>query len=186
VRLLRCRSVVPLVAILLVLSACGRAKTFDRVVVRPKEPAQVEPASPTVAADRALAFKFARDREIVVLTMMYAAVRTTVPFPPRVERSSPTVSPPTTMTVGAAASFDWDCVATAETGGDYTAHGPSYSSAYGVMNEAVRENAPVDVAARILRGSASPSEQLAMAQSIAAKHGIRAWAPGTVAMCAHE
>lgn len=90
-------------------------------------------------------------------------------------------SPPTTPAVN---GFDWSCVATAETGADFSAHGPSYSSAYGVMDEAVRENAPPDVAARIIDGTASAAEQLAMAESVEAKHGMRAWAPGTVARCA--
>lgn len=93
---------------------------------------------------------------------------------------------PATPVVSVAApssSIDWPCVAEAETGSDFSMHGSSYSSAYGVMNEAVRENAPPDVAARILAGTASPAEQLAMAESIAARHGLQAWAPSTYERC---
>ena len=98
---------------------------------------------------------------------------------PRPSAKPPTLTPLATGPL----SIDWACVSVAETGGDFTAHGSSYSSAYGVMNEAVRENAPPDVAERILNGTASPSEELAMAQSVAAKHGFNAWAPSTVARC---
>lgn len=55
---------------------------------------------------------------------------------------------------------------------------------YGVMNEAVRENASADVAARILSGRASVAEQTAMAQSVLDRHGVHAWAEGTVEKCA--
>jgi len=99
----------------------------------------------------------------------------------------PTVTTPTPATVALATfsnGIDWACVALAETGANYTMHGSAYSSAYGVMNQAVRENSSPDVAARILAGTASPGEQLTMAQSIAAKHGIHAWAAGTAARCA--
>jgi hypothetical protein len=78
---------------------------------------------------------------------------------------------------------DWDCVAVAETGADYTMHGSAYSSAYGVMDQAVRENAPPDVADRILAGTATKEEQLAMAQSIARKFGLQAWARSTYERC---
>lgn len=63
-------------------------------------------------------------------------------------------------------------------------HGSAYSSAYGVMNEAVRENSSPAVAARILTGRATPAEQLRMAERIEARFGVRAWAEGTVALCA--
>lgn len=79
--------------------------------------------------------------------------------------------------------YDWECISIAETGGDWTAHGPSYSSALGVMNQAVRENSPPDVAARILAGTASRAEQITMASRIADRFGIDAWAASTVARC---
>lgn len=92
--------------------------------------------------------------------------------------SSPIVTVPTTS------SWDWNCVAVAETGGDWTAHGSAYSSALGVMNEAVRENATPDVAARILSGTASRQEQIDMAQRIYDRFGPTAWGTLTVEKCA--
>ena len=81
-------------------------------------------------------------------------------------------------------AFDWDCVANAETGGDFHMHGSHYSSAYGVMNQAVRENAPPEIANKILSGTATPTEQLKMAEEIVVKFGVNAWAKGTVKRCA--
>lgn len=77
-----------------------------------------------------------------------------------------------------AAAIDWDAIAMCETGADWTMHGPRYSSALGVMNQAVREHAPPDVAQRILSGTATRDEQIAMAESVRAELGIHAWACG--------
>ena len=172
------RSVVPLVAIVLVLTSCGlKPKVFVRPVVKQTNrtlPGQKEGVNPMVAADAALQ----RQREIVVLTMIAARASA-----PTVEARPVAAVPARSTATGAASSWSWDCVATAETGGDWTAHGPSYSSALGVMNEAVRENAPADVAVRILNGTASRDEQIAMAQSILSRHGEGAWAWQTRQRC---
>lgn len=81
--------------------------------------------------------------------------------------------------------WDWNgCVAIHETSGDFTAHGSDFSSAYGVMNKAVREHAYPDAAQRILSGTSPMLEQLAMAKGVADEHGITAWDPVTVAACA--
>lgn len=72
-------------------------------------------------------------------------------------------------------SYNWPALAICETGANTSMHGPVYSSMYGVMDEAVRENSPPDVAERILNGTASVAEQTAMAESVAAKHGIHSW-----------
>ena len=79
--------------------------------------------------------------------------------------------------------YDWDCFAIAETGGDWTMHGSSYSTGLGIMNQAVRENATSEVAARALAGRASKAEQIAIGERIAARFGIRAWAASSVAKC---
>lgn len=75
----------------------------------------------------------------------------------------------------AAREFNWPALSICETGGDFTAHGSKYSSAYGVLNQAVRENSPPDVAARILAGRASVVEQTRMAIALEHRHGIHAW-----------
>ena len=75
----------------------------------------------------------------------------------------------------------WWRVAVCETGGDVHMHGSVYSSAFGVLNEAVREEADDDASAsRILAGSASYDEQLRMAKREANRYGITAWAWGTL------
>lgn len=80
--------------------------------------------------------------------------------------------------------IDWDCVAIAETGGNFHMHGSAYSSAYGIMNEAVRENATPEVASRVLNGTASKDEQLAIAEAIARRFGFRqSWGWLTVQKC---
>lgn len=76
----------------------------------------------------------------------------------------------------AAAKYDWPALARCETGSDVHAHGSRYSSMYGVLNQAVRENSPPDVAARILAGRASVAEQTRMAITLEHRHGIRSWA----------
>ena len=55
---------------------------------------------------------------------------------------------------------------------------------YGIMNEAIRENATPAVAALVVTGRGTVAEQTAVAQSIEDRHGPHAWAEGTVADCA--
>lgn len=90
---------------------------------------------------------------------------------------------PASVAAPSSSTWSWDCVALHETGSDWTAHGPSYSSGLGVMNQAVRENASADVAARILNGTATKQEQIDMAQGIVNRFGVNAWAASTVAYC---
>lgn len=173
-------------ALVAFVTGCGTsAKTFDvkSVSVRHRGPMpeRQQHFVNAVEAGRELAKLRAR-----ALAFAVGSVKATEQ-PPSVVPVEPRSAPPGVSGQVAAeptSSIDWDCVAVAETGADFGMHGSSYSSAYGVMNQAVRENAPPDVAARILAGSASKPEQLAMAQSIAARHGIDAWAASTVAKCA--
>lgn len=100
--------------------------------------------------------------------------------------SSTTVAPDPTAVAAAApasSSWDWDCVATAETGGDWSMHGSRYSSALGILNEAIRENASEEVAARILSGTASRDEQIAVGDALVRRFGVGAWARSTVEKC---
>lgn len=69
----------------------------------------------------------------------------------------------------------WDAIAQCETGSDFTMHGSIYSSAYGIINAAIHQNASPDSAARILSGTASKAEQLAVAKAVWAYAGDRAW-----------
>lgn len=78
---------------------------------------------------------------------------------------------------------DWDCVAMAETGGNWRMSGSRYSTALGIMDQAVRENATPEVAVRALNGTATREEQIAIGESIVRKFGLRAWAYSTYLKC---
>lgn len=78
----------------------------------------------------------------------------------------------------------WDCVGTAETGNNYGAHGSQYSSAFGMLNGAVRERADDDQsAARIMAGTASAGEQRRAAWREDLAFGPGAWGLLTRAKC---
>lgn len=70
----------------------------------------------------------------------------------------------------------WDCIALHEQGGDWTAHSSTYSSGLGILNAAIRENAPTpEIAARILAGTATREEQIETADRIYVWAGPGAW-----------
>lgn len=80
--------------------------------------------------------------------------------------------------------ISWDCVATQESSADWTAHSSTYSSAFGMLNAAVRERADSpESAARILAGTASRLEQIHAASREVARFGVGAWGVRTVARC---
>ena len=140
---------------------------------------QAQVPSALRAADMALL------RERYAFALYLSGVRAQVQ-PQRPADPAPTDTTPAhavSVAPESSSTWDWDCVALHETGADWTAHGSSYSSALGVMNQAVRENAPADVAARILAGTASRQEQIDMAQGIVNRFGVNAWAASTVAYC---
>ena len=72
-------------------------------------------------------------------------------------------------------NYDWDAVARCETGGNWNMTGSYYSTGLGMMNQAIRENSPPDVAQRELSGTASVNEIKQTAETIAARHGIQSW-----------
>jgi len=79
-----------------------------------------------------------------------------------------------------AQSYPWDRIATCETSGNFGLAGSEYSTAYGILDQAVWENAPHDVALLILSGKSQPIVQLKLAERIATRFGITAWAGGTL------
>ena len=72
-------------------------------------------------------------------------------------------------------TYNWDAVAQCETGSDWNMTGSYYSTGLGMMNQAITENSPPDVAQRELSGTASVNEIKETAETIAARHGIRSW-----------
>jgi len=71
--------------------------------------------------------------------------------------------------------YDWPAIANCETGGNWNVTGSYYSTGLGMMNAAIIENSPPDVAQRELSGTATVLEIVATARQIEAKHGIHSW-----------
>ena len=70
----------------------------------------------------------------------------------------------------------WAALAQCETGTRWDWHGPIYSSAYGIINDGIRQFAPSsDSVTRILAGVASADEQTVTAQALYDQHGPSAW-----------
>lgn len=124
----------------------------------------------------------AHDRQIVLLTVVAATMRETASTP--TEDPRPVIHPHEITGAATTTSWDWDCVARAETGGNWQAHGSEYSSALGILNQAVREDAQTSAEAqRILTGTASRDEQVQVAEVILGRFGRTAWAWQTRAKC---
>jgi hypothetical protein len=80
----------------------------------------------------------------------------------------------------------WACVADAETvPPHYGVHGSHYSSAFGMLNQAIRDRADSPAsAARILAGTATPGEERRAAWRELLRFGVGAWGVLTRAKCA--
>ena len=94
------------------------------------------------------------------------------------KQRTPVLTGPALSGPPASSSVDWDAIARCETGSNWQAHGSRYSSGLGILNQAVRENATPEIAARVLAGVASREEQIAIGERIRARFGIGAWTCG--------
>ncbi len=171
-------------ALLTVLNGCGSPKTFDdsvRVVPRMSEQHSMVYVNAWSSGDAAVALEqrvlayvgaLTERRKQDFLESLRAAETERTPIP-----TSAASAPTSSHTI------NWDCVSIAETGGDWQMHGSRYSTALGIMNQAVRENATEAVANRVFTGTASREEQIQIGESIVRKFGFDAWAPSTVAKC---
>ncbi len=89
-------------------------------------------------------------------------------------------NPPSTGTVAAASPPEtqpgtggiYACIGSAETGLDYTMHGSTYSTAFGLVNEIVTDYASPEVAARVFSGTATASEELDIVVRFTNDHGF--------------
>lgn len=188
--LLQRRLSVVLVLPLAAFVSCSRPKTFDTSLqVRPEQKAEVRMSVNVLAAADEASRQMRQLQLMFIVSEVsrleknpapragtFGAVTTTSARP--TDDVQVTATPETSSQ-----AIDWPCIALHETGNDTTMHGSSYSSRYGVMNQAVRENASPESAARILSGTASVEEQTVMAQRIVDRFGIRAWAARTVELC---
>lgn len=173
-RLLRNVLVPLLAASLIAVTGCGSPTALET-----KEVSVIQPLNARTAGDKAVE----RANNATVFAFYLAAV-SRVPVQPKKAPTlpefvpsdpAPTVSP---VVTAASSSYDWQAIANCETGGNWNVTGSVYSTGLGIMNQAIRENSPPDVAARELAGSASVAEITATAESIAAKHGIHSWGCG--------
>ncbi len=127
-----------------------------------------------------------------IFSVLVAAARAREnPPSPLVEPARASPAPPepdnapaaTTPEVQPGTGGVWSCIANAETGGDFTMHGSTYSTAYGIINDIVYEYASPEVQARVFSGTASASEQLDIVTRFAADHGFGGWGVLTREKC---
>jgi hypothetical protein len=177
VRVLACFALVPF------LNACG--DIHRAAEVRPPVPHMISTTTTTLYSPQDLAYfkALAASRWHTAVAKYQEQQRWLSLAKSAAGASSRTSSVPVSRTSSAAGGINWTCIAEAETGGDWTMHGSNYSTALGILNQAVRENATPEVAARVFAGTASRAEQIAIGESIVRKFGIRAWAPSTVRKC---
>lgn len=74
--------------------------------------------------------------------------------------------------------IDWFAVAGCETGGDWSMTGGVYSTGLGMLNAAIDENSPPDVALLEREGRASVWQIIGTAKRIEQRFGIHAWGCG--------
>ena len=171
----------------LVMSACGDVHDTGVHVVAPTTTRSAAAGPVDSAAQRPAVARPARRQHLAVGAATTRSGGGRHRIDPRSAPHPATTSPVSTLPheqpvviieTPAAQHYDWNAIAQCETGGDWTMHGSTYSSALGIMNQAVRENASADVAARVLTGTATRDEQIAIAERMAARFGIHAWACG--------
>lgn len=161
------------VALIAITAGCGsKPKTFNVKSVK-QELAPMRTVSPDVyaAADVALAFRKAADEQFV-MAVISAEQREqqrveAVKLQVRVDRDASTRPP------AAASSSDvFACIANAETGNDWTMHGSTYSTKYGLVNDIIRDYGSPEVQARVFSGTASDAEQLDIVRRFTGEHGF--------------
>lgn len=97
------------------------------------------------------------------------------------------VATPASSTVASsnasASSGPWSCIAEAETGSDWTMHGATYSTAFGMVNAIIYEYGTQDEIAAVFSGTASAAQQIDIASRFAAQHGFSGWGVLTKQKC---
>lgn len=170
------------VAVLLAFSSglsCGSKPEF--VVVRPihqtrEHSMRSQFANTTEAADEAIA---ARDR--AVFAWVAASQVKVQPLPTDPSPVTPPVH--SGVTVAAAPSSPWDCIAEAETGSDYTMHGSTYSTAFGLVNDIIFEYGTPEEQSAVFSGTATREQEIDIASRFAADHGFGGWGALTRQKC---
>jgi hypothetical protein len=163
------------------LSGCGslRPKTFDVSIRRPVRQETMHSqrfANPLSAADTALLH---RALEEFAWAAAYRA-----PEPEKEQPVSVTSTPSLSSGVTEAAGQSvWDCIAEAETGSDYTMHGSTYSTAFGMVNDIIYDYGTPEEQQAVFSGTASKETQIAIASRFANDHGFGGWGELTRQKC---
>ncbi len=182
-RLFQRLSVVALASFTAFLTSCGQVSS--RIEVSLKD---VHLSHTQVSPNVWLAGNLAADRQLrsyIFASRVAASISENSSDIPTSGSSEPTSvpTPPSEMAGVGAATSPFPCIAEAETGTDWTMHGSTYSTAYGVINDIVYEYASPDVQARIFSGTATPAEQTDVVARFAADHGFGGWGERTKEVC---
>lgn len=139
-----------------------------------------QPVNAVAAASRALLL---RRQLAFIVGSVHAAEQPPPSFPvePRSVVTSPTVTTaePTSLTQ----SDVWACIAEAETGSDYTMHGSTYSTAFGMVNDIIYDYGTPEEQQAVFSGTASKEQQIAIASRFAGEHGFGGWGKLTKQKC---
>lgn len=77
----------------------------------------------------------------------------------------------------------WACIAEAETGSDWTMHGSTYSTAFGMVNDIIEDYGTPEQQQAVFSGTASQVTQIDIASRFAADHGFGGWGELTRKKC---
>jgi hypothetical protein len=97
--------------------------------------------------------------------------------------SIPGASPAAPTAAAANPSSPWDCIAEAETGSDYTMHGSTYSTAFGMVNDIIYQYGTPEEQSAVFSGTATKAQQIDIASRFAADHGFGGWGSLTKQKC---
>lgn len=119
----------------------------------------------------------ARRRDAFIWASAYHA-----PEPVR-EQPVPVTSLPTPASEVTDALGPWACIAEAETGSDWTMHGSTYSTAFGMVNDIIYDYGTPEEQQAVFSGTATREQQIDIASRFAADHGFGGWGELTKQKC---
>lgn len=166
---------------LVLVVSCGQASTH--VEVQAKQPevrlGREHTPNPVAAADAALWTGAIRAAQWVEAQKRAEAVRW------KLESAQSQIITPQVPSdsTASAPSYPWDCIANAETGGDWSMVGSTYSTGLGVINDVVYQYGSPQEAKDIMSGQASKQEQIDVVSRFTAIHGFGGWGYLTKQKC---
>lgn len=178
---------VALIACTAVLISCGSTATTSSVRVAPT------PQAVAVSKDARKSNAIIRGNAAIAvspnvwaagdLTVLRSALVFVASIPAQPPESTTTLIPPPEVQVVAGSGSLWQCIAIAETGGNWSMHGSTYSTAFGMVNAIIFEYGTPDEQKHVFAGTATPDEQIDIASRFAAQHGFGGWGQLTKRKC---